>query len=258
MEEANIAQVLNRWETEEKLLSPINKQLTLELIDQIANLFAGRSFYYYILNVDNFHLDFVHEGVQEVLGIKPSEFSIPKLIEVMYPEDMEMMPLKEQAAQKFLLNTIPKDEIPLYKVAYLIRLQHSKGKFKTILHQAKAIHVSEEGKILQAIVVHTDISHLNPPFDHKISFISNNRPSYFSILPDTTLEQLKYSLKNILSVREKEIIKKVAEGKSLNEIADQLFLSTHTVNTHKKNIIRKSHCKNTTELIARCIRDGII
>ena len=258
MEAANITKVLNRWETEEKLLSPINKQLTLEIIDQIATLFVGGSFYYYILNFDNLHIDFVHEGIQEVLGIKPGEFSIPKLIEIMYPEDLEMIHLKEQATDDFLFKTIPQDEIPLYKVAYLIRLKHSKGKYKTILHQAKAISVSDAGKILQVIVVHTDISYLNPPFDHKISFISSKRPSYFSIIPDTTLEQLKFSLKNILSVREKEIIKKVAEGKSLNEIADQLFLSPHTVNTHKKNILRKSHCKNTTELIARCIREGII
>jgi DNA-binding CsgD family transcriptional regulator len=78
------------------------------------------------------------------------------------------------------------------------------------------------------------------------------------MIPDTSLELLKNSLRNILSVREKEIIKKVAEGKSLNDIADQLFVSPHTVNTHKKNILRKSHCKNTTELIARCIREGII
>jgi DNA-binding CsgD family transcriptional regulator len=258
MEEADIAKILNRWEAEEKLLSPINKQLTLELIDQIAILFAGGSFYYYILNFDNLQMDFVNGGIREVLGIKPNEFSIPKLIEVMYPEDLEMMYVKERAAQNFLLNTIPKDEIPLYKLAYLIRLQDSRGKYKTILHQAKAINVSEGGKILQVIVVHTDISYLNAPFDHKISFISSKRPSYFSILPDTTLELLKYSLKNILSVREKEIIKKVAEGKSLNEIADELFVSPHTVNTHKKYILRKSHCKNTTELIARCIREGII
>lgn len=258
MKETNTTKVLRVWEREDSILSPVNKQLTLELIDQIATLFAGGSFYYYILNFDNLQLDFVHEGIQEVLGIKPNEFSIPKLIEVMYPEDLEMMQVKELAAQNFFLNTIPKDEISLYKVAYLIRLQHSKGKYKTILHQAKAISVSDTGNILQMIVVHTDISYLNPPFDHKISFISSKRPSYFSIIPDTSLELLKNSLKNILSAREKEIIKKVAEGKSLNEIADQLFVSPHTINTHKKNILRKSHCKNTTELISKCIREGII
>lgn len=258
MEEANITTALNVWSAANKNLSPTTKELTLEVIDQIATLFAGGSFYYYILNFDNSQINFVHGGIQEVLGIKPNEFSIPKLIEVMYPEDLKMMQVKELAAQNFFLNTIPKDEIPLYKVAYLIRLQHSKGKFKTILHQAKAISVSDTGKILQMIVVHTDISYLNAPFDHKISFISSKRPSYFSIIPDTSLELLKNSLKNILSAREKEIIKKVADGKSLNEIADQLFVSPHTINTHKKNILRKSHCKNTTELISKCIREGII
>lgn len=258
MEEANITTALNVWGAENKNLLPSSKELTLEVIDQIATLFAAGSFYYYILNYDNLQMDFVHEGIREVLGIKPKEFSIPKLIEVMHPEDLEMIHNKEQAAENFLFRTIPKDEISLYKVAYLMRLQHSKGKYKTILHQAKAISVSEGGKIEQVIVVHTDISYLNAPFDHKISFISSKRPSYFSIIPDTSLELLKNSLRNILSVREKEIIKKVAEGKSLNDIADLLFVSPHTVNMHKKNILRKSHCKNTTELIARCIREGII
>jgi DNA-binding CsgD family transcriptional regulator len=258
MEDANITKVLNVWETEERLLSPIKKQLTLEVIDQIATLFAAGSFYYYILNFDNLQLDFVHEGIREVLGIKSNEFSIPKLTEIMHPEDLEMTREKEHTALNFLLNTIPKDEIPLYKVSYLMRLQHAKGRYKTILHQAKAINISADGKIQQAIVVHTDITYLNAPFDHKISFISNQRPSYFSITPDTSLELVKNSLRSILSIREKEIIRKIAEGKNLNEIADQLFVSHHTVNTHKKNILRKSHCKNTTELIARCIHEGII
>lgn len=258
MEETNITKVLKAWETENKILSPFDKQLTLKVIDQIATLFAAGSFYYYILNFDNLQMDFVHEGTQEVLGISSHEFSTRKLMEVMHPEDLEVIHLKELAAENFLYKTISQDDIPLYKVAYLMRLQDSKGRYKTILHQANAINVSEEGKIQQAIIVHTDISHLNAPFDHKISFISSKRPSYYSMIPDTSLELLKNSLMNILSVREKEIIRKVAEGKSLNEIAELLFLSTHTVNTHKKNILRKSHCKNTSELIARCIREGIL
>lgn len=258
MERGNITTALKAWSAANKNLSPTSKELTLNVIDQIATLFAAGSFYYYILSLDTLQLDFVHEGTREVLGINSNEFSIPKLTEIMHPEDLEMTHVKEQTAASFLFNTIPPDEIPLYKVAYLMRLQNSKGKYKTILHQSKAIHVSEDGKLLQVIVVHTDITYLNAPFDHKISFISSKRPSYFSIIPDTSLELLKGSLKNILSVREKEIIRKIAEGKSLNEIADLLFVSPHTVNTHKKNILRKSHCKNTTELIARCIREGII
>jgi len=53
-----------------------------------------------------------------------------------------------------------------------------------------------------------------------------------------------------LSSRETELIHLIAEGLTNKEIADKLFLSIHTVKTHRKNIIRKLgfSFKNTTEL----------
>src|ERR1700761_231298 len=52
-----------------------------------------------------------------------------------------------------------------------------------------------------------------------------------------------------LSSRETEIIHLIAEGKTNNEIAEKLFLSIHTVKTHRKNIIKKLGFtfKNTAE-----------
>ena len=53
-----------------------------------------------------------------------------------------------------------------------------------------------------------------------------------------------------LSSRETELIHLIAEGLTNKEIADRLFLSVHTIKTHRKNIIRKLgfSFKNTTEL----------
>ena len=203
-------------------------------------------------------MEFVHQGINDVLGLETDEFSVYKLFEIMHPEDLEMMHKKEQIAVDFLLKKIPTEEILLYKVVYLMRLKTKNGKYKTILHQAQAINVSEGGKIQQVIGVHTDVTYLNIPVDPKISFISNERPSYFSIVPDNPIEPIHNSLKNIFSTREIEVIEKISEGKCFNEIAALLFISPHTVNTHKKNILRKSHSKNTNELIAKCIREGVI
>ena len=58
--------------------------------------------------------------------------------------------------------------------------------------------------------------------------------------------------------REKEIIRKISEGYDFNNLAEHFNLSPHTINTHKKNILKKSHCKNITELVTKCIREGII
>ncbi len=55
-----------------------------------------------------------------------------------------------------------------------------------------------------------------------------------------------------LSIRETEIIHLIAEGLANKEIAERLFLSIHTVKTHRKNIIKKLGFtfKNATELIS--------
>jgi DNA-binding NarL/FixJ family response regulator len=52
-----------------------------------------------------------------------------------------------------------------------------------------------------------------------------------------------------LTVREKEILKQLAEGYSTKEIADRLFLSVNTVETHRKNILFKTGLRNTAHLI---------
>lgn len=52
-----------------------------------------------------------------------------------------------------------------------------------------------------------------------------------------------------LTKRETEILKFLTEGKTSNKIAEELFLSPLTVDTHRKNIIQKFNVKNVAELI---------
>lgn len=61
-----------------------------------------------------------------------------------------------------------------------------------------------------------------------------------------------------ISDREMEIIKLIAEGLSNKEVADKLFLSTHTVTTHRKNIMNKLGVNNTAGLVLFAVRENII
>lgn len=61
-----------------------------------------------------------------------------------------------------------------------------------------------------------------------------------------------------LSEREIEIIKLISDGSTNKEIADQLFLSTHTVNTHRKNIMNKLGIKNTAGIVIYAVKENII
>ncbi|MBX0291439.1 response regulator transcription factor [Hymenobacter sp. HSC-4F20] len=61
-----------------------------------------------------------------------------------------------------------------------------------------------------------------------------------------------------LSVREMEVLKLIAEGLTNAEIADQLFASKRTIETHRQNIIEKTQAKNTAALIRYAMLHGLI
>lgn len=61
-----------------------------------------------------------------------------------------------------------------------------------------------------------------------------------------------------LSSRQIEILKLWGEGQSNQEIADQLFISVRTVETHKNHIMQKLNLKSSVDLIKYAIRNNII
>jgi DNA-binding NarL/FixJ family response regulator len=61
-----------------------------------------------------------------------------------------------------------------------------------------------------------------------------------------------------LSGREVEIIRLISEGLTNKKIAAKLFLSVHTVSTHRKNVLNKLKLNNSSELVAFAIKNGII
>jgi DNA-binding NarL/FixJ family response regulator len=59
-----------------------------------------------------------------------------------------------------------------------------------------------------------------------------------------------------LTIREREIIKLIAEGKSSKEIGGLLFISSRTVQHHRANIMRKLNIKKTADLVKYAIQKG--
>lgn len=66
-----------------------------------------------------------------------------------------------------------------------------------------------------------------------------------------------YNVPN-LSEREIEILQLICEGLSNQEIADKLFISKRTVDTHRSNVLEKTGTNNTASLVMYSIKQGII
>lgn len=61
-----------------------------------------------------------------------------------------------------------------------------------------------------------------------------------------------------LTVREKEVLELVSYEFSTHEIANQLFLSHHTVLTHRRNLMHKFKVKNTAGLMRKGFEQGFL
>ena len=62
----------------------------------------------------------------------------------------------------------------------------------------------------------------------------------------------------LLSDREKEILLLICKGLSNQEIGDRLFISKRTVDKHRANILEKTGCKNTANLVVWAIKNSVV
>ena len=87
-------------------------------------------------------------------------------------------------------------------------------------------------------------------------------PAVSKVLADDYIRQIQQKgvedSYELLTTRERELLQLVAEGRSTKEIASQLNLSPHTVDTHRGNIMHKLNVHSVPELILYAVRRGII
>lgn len=213
-----------------------------EELRKFASLFTPGSFYLYVINFQNLSMDFVSEGTKEILGVETEDFTINELFTRIHPDDLAMMERKEALVKDFLLNYLEPSQMPLYKVIYFFRVRGKGNEYKKILHQTNVLTVSETNTVEHVLGIHTDVSHLPITFNDKVSFLGlEHNESFFNLDVTNTkfLEALKNSgksknLNEILTKKEKEIIKYLIKGFKGKEIAEILHISFDTVRTHRK------------------------
>jgi DNA-binding NarL/FixJ family response regulator len=86
-------------------------------------------------------------------------------------------------------------------------------------------------------------------------YISNSLAESLALHVATDKYQQKH---DILSVREFEILIKLANGKTLQEIGNQLYISIKTVSTYRSRIMEKMELTNNTDLTKYCIENNLI
>ncbi len=85
-----------------------------------------------------------------------------------------------------------------------------------------------------------------------------NGEIFLSDQASIAIDENKNALIPVITRREKEVLMLIAKGLTNKEIADKLFISTTTVDTHRKNLLAKFQVKNTASLISLATQNELL
>ncbi len=248
------SETLKVWENITTRTNVEDLQLDIELQRKLLDFFHIGDYYFFLCDISNAKFTYVSPGVMNVLGYTPEELTIPFILSKIHPDDQPVFLNNEKAVGEFF-STLQNHQIPKYKIRYDFRIMNSKAKYLRILQQVMTVQFDDDNNVLMTLGVHTDISHLKTDTRSTLSFIGmEGEPSYI----DVDVTNAYYVSNPVFTKRELEILKLILEGEQSHSIAEKLFISKHTVNTHRKNILAKTNTKTSIELAIKVITEGLL
>ena len=193
--------------------------------------------YYFILNSEISEIEYVSKSVTDVLGYLPEEFTVDNLFSSVHPEDKEYCRTCDSIQRS---SSLYFNEQLRYSYQYTYRIKAKDGSYSTIQQSYTTIEADEDGYILRTLVLHEVIPSYEERAEDDFKILDKSKNKFI-----TSVNNYK------LSEREWEIVGLIHKGYKSYEIADRLFLSKSTIDTHRKNILRKTNASSLFELINR-------
>lgn len=194
---------------------------------------------------------FASNRSRSMLGVDPDQLHPGIFFISTHPEDIA----RHNVARTKLFNVGQQLYIDQSCSALLstnFRFKGPDGNFRNTLVQCYLFYCRNPFNTVFLLQVNTNISWFRK-IKHGFHYYLGDDLSYFRY-PDKTLLETG----NTFSYREFDIIRLLSEGLSSEQIATRLFLSPHTINTHRRNILRKVRMQSTNELILELKERGLI
>lgn len=249
---AEIEILHNVWSANRSLQVTDNHQISFN--DLTNSIVSTGPFSFFIMDFYDMSISHVSDSVYEMHGLNPGELTINDILGTLHPDDIGFVIKAEDFLTTFFVNKVSREKLMRYKISYNYRVRLKNGTYVLFNHQALMLTLDETGGFGKSLIINTRIDHLGHTPNYKVSLIGlQGEPSFMNLGIDENAE-----IPITFSKREIEIIKSIAAGLNSGEIADKLFIAESTVKQHRKNILAKTECKNTAQLVKTCIMQGLI
>jgi DNA-binding CsgD family transcriptional regulator len=219
---------------------------------QLLDVFMIGEYFYMIVNVRRSRFELISPEFTTITGYDALTIDLPTFLSYIHPDDLPYFLNFESAIEEFF-GKLSGEDIFKYKIQYDFRLRCANGHYKRLLHQF--VVIQHDAFDVKTFTIDTDITHLKKEAVPYLSFIGiDGRPSYMNV----DVRNIYKMIKPVLTNREKDVLRAIANGMNSIEISNFLKISKHTVDVHRKNILRKTDSKSTVETIRRAYDNGWI
>jgi DNA-binding CsgD family transcriptional regulator len=191
--------------------------------------------------------------ISDVLGYNEGEFNLETILSIAHPDDLSLIKRITQAVVNHLLNYTwdpSSQEVPTLNISY--RFRKKDGSYIKILRQSTLYEKTETGLMKSNLSLLTDISFFDTSDSINWEFIAPK------IEQDVFRNEIYKEFNHFFTKREIDVIQLIHENYITKSIAEKLFISEHTAYSHRKNILRKSNCHNSKQLVEFCKKIGIL
>lgn len=194
-----------------------------------------------------YKVDCKEAEITETKGNTKHLFNIPELTkidqvyEMIRPDQVNRF-IKETADNFDFVSKDPNRAIPnrnLFSTIFSLRVKNT---YQTFLRQTFSLRSDKNGVVTHTGGIYTALPNISKNDWHESKVFGEDAVFYKN-------EHLSH-FKNLLSLREIQILKLISEGYKTKAIGEMLFISDYTVDTHRKNMIQKLEAINTPHLVA--------
>lgn len=211
--------------------------------------------FYFLFDSKNYRIVYFSDNVESIFGYSSESlkrWNILLAFKVMDPNHltfpMVVAKWAIEAAQHFnRLTKVPNPEVTCSFCG--LKIRHKKGHYLGILVRYTPIEMGEDGFSPIGIGMVQDVSHFLKSDFYWARASFGNSGQHIACYHSLTKENL-YA--DIISDREKDVLRLIADGLSSKEIAERLFIAQNTVDRHRKNMLARTGAKDTTALVELC------
>jgi DNA-binding CsgD family transcriptional regulator len=212
------------------------------LMVELEQMMEKNNQFIYVADIIQMKVIYTSKRSTQMIGVEPADVTPYYFMDATHLDDIQRLNLGRSKLIKMAQDIfIAGNGSALLSTDFKIRIPG--GGYSHFLLQNYLFFTSVPYKTVFYLKIHTNIDWFKK-IKHGYHYYIGNDMSYFRY-PDEEMLQMG----NVFTRREFEIIRLIESGLNTEQIAEKLFVSIFTINTHRRNILHKAKKLNLSEVI---------